>query len=62
VYDNGEVINTGEWIRDYTYARLRNAEISLWRHNPERADEKIDPINQELPTKLQRTLFTKRLL
>lgn len=35
--------NTGEWIREYTYARLRDGTLTLWRHTPGTADQSVAP-------------------
>jgi len=35
--------NTGEWIRKYTYARMRDGVITLWRHTPAGQDQEVAP-------------------
>jgi UDP-2,3-diacylglucosamine hydrolase len=36
-------VNTGEWIRKYTYAKMENSEISLWQWFPDKKAEEIFP-------------------
>jgi UDP-2,3-diacylglucosamine hydrolase len=36
-------INTGEWIRKYTYAKMENGEISLWQWFADKNPEEIAP-------------------
>ncbi len=42
-WDDGTYCNCGEWIRQYTYAVMREGRISLWRYHPEGDDERIGP-------------------
>jgi UDP-2,3-diacylglucosamine hydrolase len=42
-YGDKTYVNTGEWIRKYTYAKMENGEISLWQWFADRPAEKILP-------------------
>lgn len=35
-------VNTGEWIRNYTYAKMENGKISLWQWFPDKLPVQID--------------------
>ena len=37
--------NTGEWIKDYTFAKLENGAMSLWRYLPNEKPQEIPDIS-----------------
>jgi UDP-2,3-diacylglucosamine hydrolase len=39
--DEKVYVNTGEWIRKYTYAKMENGEIGLWRWFPDKPVESV---------------------
>jgi UDP-2,3-diacylglucosamine hydrolase len=45
IYDiNGKIVcNTGDWLHQYTYARLNNGRITLWRYKPHEKPVEIKP-------------------
>jgi UDP-2,3-diacylglucosamine hydrolase len=40
-YGGKTYVNTGEWIRNYTYAKMENGKISLWQWFPDKPAEEI---------------------
>jgi UDP-2,3-diacylglucosamine hydrolase len=40
-YGNGVYINTGEWIRKYTFAKMENGTAGLWEWFPDRLAQEI---------------------
>lgn len=42
--DVGTYCNTGEWLTTFNYARLRDGDMTLWRHVPGAADEEIQAL------------------
>ena len=42
-------VNTGEWIRKYTYAKMENGEISLWQWFADRPVEEIKSSKDQSP-------------
>lgn len=47
IYDlDGKIYcNTGEWLRTYNYAKLKEGTISLWEHLPGQSPASIEPVS-----------------